>query len=67
MSDVVFIAALIVFFMICALYIHLCDRMIGPDDPSIGQSADTDNAAGLALAALAVVYLLLVLVFPERF
>jgi hypothetical protein len=26
-----------------------------------------DNAIGLALAALAVVYLLLVIVFPERF
>lgn len=27
----------------------------------------TDNAIGLALAVLAVVYLLIVLVFPERF
>ncbi|MFT3852907.1 MAG: potassium-transporting ATPase subunit F [Ilumatobacteraceae bacterium] len=26
-----------------------------------------DNAVGLALAVLAVVYLLMVLVFPERF
>ena len=26
-----------------------------------------DNAIGLALAALALVYLLLVIVFPERF
>ena len=26
-----------------------------------------DNAAGLALAVLAVVYLLMVLIFPERF
>ena len=26
-----------------------------------------DNAAGLVLAALALVYLLLVIVFPERF
>jgi F subunit of K+-transporting ATPase (Potass_KdpF) len=30
-------------------------------------AASFDNAAGLVLAGLAVVYLLLVLVFPERF
>jgi hypothetical protein len=30
-------------------------------------AAAFDNTAGLILAALAVVYLLLVLVFPERF
>ena len=28
---------------------------------------NADNAIGLALAALAMVYLLVVLVFPERF
>ncbi|HEX2784925.1 MAG TPA: potassium-transporting ATPase subunit F [Ilumatobacteraceae bacterium] len=30
-------------------------------------ASSTDNAAGLALAVLAVIYLFLVLVFPERF
>lgn len=32
MSDVIFIAATIVFFAICALYVHWCDMIIGPDD-----------------------------------
>ena len=32
MSDVIFIAATIVFFAICALYVHWCDQIIGPDD-----------------------------------
>jgi hypothetical protein len=41
MSDFVFVAALIAFFVICALYVHLCDRMIGPDDPTLGQGTDS--------------------------
>ena len=32
MSDVIFIAATIAFFAICALYVHWCDEIIGPDD-----------------------------------
>ncbi len=32
MSDVIFVAATIVFFAICALYVHWCDKIIGPDD-----------------------------------
>jgi hypothetical protein len=32
MSDFIFIAATIVFFAICALYVHWCDTIIGPDD-----------------------------------
>ena len=95
MSDVIFIAVMIAFFVLCALYVQLCDRMIGPDDPAMAGAgarflrstagprpwsrargrnrgdgmiaAAFDNAAGLVLAVLAVVYLLLVLVFPERF
>ena len=30
-------------------------------------AADVDNAIGLGLAVLALVYLVIVLVFPERF
>jgi hypothetical protein len=41
MSDVIFIAATIVFFAICALYVHWCDKIIGPDD-----FAPTDDVAG---------------------
>ena len=32
MSDFIFIAATCVFFAICALYVHWCDKIIGPDD-----------------------------------
>ena len=32
MSDFIFIAATFVFFAICALYVHWCDKIIGPDD-----------------------------------
>ncbi len=32
MSDVIFIAATIAFFAISALYVHWCDKIIGPDD-----------------------------------
>jgi F subunit of K+-transporting ATPase (Potass_KdpF) len=33
----------------------------------IAAASDTDNWVGLVLASLAVVYLILVIVFPERF
>ena len=32
MSDFIFIAATLVFFAICALYVRWCDKIIGPDD-----------------------------------
>jgi hypothetical protein len=32
MSDFIFIAATIVFFAICTLYVRWCDMIIGPDD-----------------------------------
>ena len=48
MSDVIFIVATIVFFAICALYVHWCDTIIGPDDfrlPSEVDSASLDAGA----------------------
>jgi hypothetical protein len=44
MSDVIFVAATIVFFSICALYIHWCDKIIGPDDFRSTSEADTTTA-----------------------
>ena len=41
MSDVVFIAVIVVFFVLCALYVQLCDRMIGPDELALA-GKDTD-------------------------
>lgn len=35
MSDVIFIAVLLAFFVLCALYVQLCDRMIGSDELAI--------------------------------
>jgi hypothetical protein len=32
MSDFIFIAATIVFFAVCTLYVRWCDMIIGPDD-----------------------------------
>ncbi len=43
MSDVIFVAATIVFFSICALYIHWCDKIIGPDD--FRSTTETDEPA----------------------
>jgi hypothetical protein len=43
MSDVVFIAVMVVFFVLCALYVQLCDRMIGPDELALaGKDTDTE-------------------------
>jgi hypothetical protein len=44
MSDVIFVAATIVFFAICALYVHWCDKIIGPDDFRSTSEADTTTA-----------------------
>lgn len=42
MSDVIFIAVMIAFFVLCALYVQLCDHLIGPDDPAVtGAGADS--------------------------
>ena len=32
MSDVIFLGVAAVFFVLMALYVRLCDRMIGPDE-----------------------------------
>jgi hypothetical protein len=41
-SDVIFIAVLLAFFVLCALYVQLCDRMIGSDELAMAvKGADT--------------------------
>jgi hypothetical protein len=55
MSDVIFIAATIVFFAVCALYVHWCDKIIGPDDfPATGDAAQgaLDAAAPVLVAGV---------------
>lgn len=56
MSDVIFIAATIVFFAICALYVHWCDKIIGPDDfPATGDASGLplDDGVPAPVAAMA--------------
>jgi hypothetical protein len=44
MSDVIFIAVVIAFFVLCALYVQLCDHMIGSDDLALSvQGTDTSS------------------------
>jgi hypothetical protein len=50
-SDVIYIAVMIVFFVLCALYVHLCDRMIGPDEIALA-ARDDEPAADDASANL---------------
>ena len=41
MSDVIFVAVLLAFFVLCTLYVQLCDRIVGPDDLAIaGRGTD---------------------------
>lgn len=39
MSDFIFIAATIVFFAICTLYVKWCDKIIGPDELPVTRRA----------------------------
>jgi hypothetical protein len=47
MSDFIFIAATIVFFAICALYVHWCDKIIGPDDFAAQEDPAPEGAVKL--------------------
>jgi hypothetical protein len=43
MADIIFIAVALAFFALCALYVHWCDRIIGPD-VFAAQPADDSTA-----------------------
>ena len=56
MSDVIFIGVMIVFFVLCALYVQLCDRMIGSDElamPVQGTDSGPDDEPAMLVAAVA--------------
>ena len=57
MSDVIFIAVMIVFFVLCALYVQLCDHMIGSDEVAMPaqstESAPDGEPATLVMAGAA--------------
>ena len=40
MSDVIFIAVIVAFFALCALYVQWCDRIVGAGDTVLPGSAD---------------------------
>lgn len=46
MADVIFIGAIVVFFLIAALFVKACDRIIGPDEealaPRVGETTDPE-------------------------
>ena len=41
MTDLLVILVTLAFFALCAGYVHLCDRVIGPDDIAAAPVADT--------------------------
>jgi len=47
MRDLIFIALALGFFAVCVAYIHLCDRVIGPDpiDDMIAPSPEHEQVA----------------------
>ena len=39
MTDVLVVVVTLAFFALCTGYVHLCDRVIGPDEPPVAGSA----------------------------
>jgi hypothetical protein len=37
MADLIFIGIIVVFFLIAALFVKACDRIIGPDEEALAQ------------------------------
>ena len=46
MADLVFVAALCTFFALCVIYVHWCNRLIGPDNFKPDVPAESIDAAG---------------------
>lgn len=42
MADIVFVAVVVVFFALAALFVVACDRIVGPDE--LSSSADPDRS-----------------------
>ena len=40
MTDVLVVVVTLAFFALCAGYVHLCDRVIGPDEPIAGSATE---------------------------
>ena len=79
MTDLLVVLVTLALFALCTGYVHLCDRVIGPDDIAAapvrqrrratraGEGRLMDNVIGLMLAVALAAYFVYVLIFPERF
>ncbi|MBK9180339.1 MAG: hypothetical protein IPM45_12425 [Acidimicrobiales bacterium] len=47
MADIVFAAVTVAFFLLCAGYVMVCDRIVGPD-PVEPELTDSERAASAA-------------------
>ena len=51
MADVAFVAIIIAFFALAALFVRACDRMIGTDEEALAGSTDGTETGTERLAA----------------
>jgi len=51
MADVLFLAILVVFFAVAVVFVHACERIIGPDLETAGAVADTATSESESAAA----------------
>ena len=70
MRDIVFVAVVIAFFLLAALFVRVCEAIVGPMDDQLmdeaGGRMSVENAVGLVLAVLVLGYLIVALIYPER-
>ena len=45
MSDIIYVAVIVAFFALAALFVRACDRIIGPDETATVVSAGAPNVA----------------------
>ncbi len=52
MADIIFLATIVAFFLLCVGYVSLCGRIIGPEEPAIdAEDNDASSEAALERAA----------------
>ena len=79
MQDIVYVAVLIAFFAVAALFVVGCDKIIGTDEEALSQSRARDRARaaggggvrsgdliGIIVAVLVLAYLVFALLNPEK-
>lgn len=68
MEDVVFVAIVVGFFVVAALFIRACELIVGRALPAEEERRrlTVDNAVGLVLAVALLAYLSYALLAPER-